>query len=440
MTLVIYGSLLVKLALFEYELSCGFDWTEQEQQAIAYLERVIGDRPLETVIHNGKRELKARQHVGVFRLGQRTVQVLPKMYRSTDPQTQNQESVRNLLYMLEYTDQLSVKQYSLASLLQEDLDWFEILTRLFAINLLEEWQRGAFRNYQSISDTLPVLKGKWNLTEQFRRPERKHLFTVTFDEFTADNYLNRVLRYVVERLWQLTRNFHNRQILHELQQWMEEVTLLPKMSAEDLRLIPSTRLNQRFEPLLNLARLFLENESLQLSSGNFQTFAFALDMNKLFEEFVISFIDRHRREILPTQLQGCELLPQSFGAVHYLAKNSNHHQVFQLKPDLVIRQNRIFPLIIDTKYKRLKEGDRKLGVSQADFYQMYAYAQRYKCPNVLLIYPQVVGMSELKAEFEIEGGTITAATIDLCGDLSKQEERDKLVDRLRGLFADSQGV
>nr|WP_277873850.1 hypothetical protein [Pseudanabaena sp. FACHB-1998] len=390
-------------------------------------------------IQNGKRELKARQYVGVFRLGDRTVEVLPKMYRNNTA-TPKQEAVRNLLYMLEYTHQLSVKQYSLASLCQQDLDWFEILTRLYAMNLLEEWQRGAFRNYQSVSDTLPVLKGKWNLTEQLRRPERKHLFAVTFDEFTVDNQLNRVLRYMVERLYQLTRNFHNRQMLHELQQWMEEVTLLPRVNIEDLRLIPITRLNQRFEPLLNLARLFLENESLQLSSGNFQTFAFALDMNKLFEEFVISFISRHRQEILPNHLQDCDLLPQSLGAVRYLAKNSNNDQVFQLKPDLVMRHKDGFPLIMDTKYKRLQEGDRKLGVSQADFYQMYAYAQRYNCPNVMLIYPQVVGMSELRSRFDIEGGTITAATIDLCGDLSKQGERDKLVDRLRGLFADSQGV
>jgi 5-methylcytosine-specific restriction enzyme subunit McrC len=424
----------MKLALFEYELSCGFDWTDQEQAAIAYLGKVIGDCPLETLFHNGKRELKAKQYVGVFRLGDRTVQVLPKMYRSDDLEDQNQEAVRNLLYMLEYTNQLSVKQYSLASLSQQDLDWFEILTRLFAINLLEEWQRGAFRNYQSMSDTLPVLKGKWNLTEQLRRPERKHLFSVTFDEFTADNQLNRVLRYVVERLYQLTRNFHNRQMLHELQQWMEEVTLLPKVNIEDLRLIPITRLNQRYEPLLNLARLFLENESIQLSSGNFQTFAFALDMNKLFEEFVICFIDRRRHEILPTELQDCELLSQSVGALRYLAKTSNQQPVFQLKPDLVVRKNKKFPLILDTKYKRLKEGDRKLGVSQSDFYQMYAYAQRYDCPHVLLIYPQVVRMSELKAEFAIAGGTITAATIDLCGDLSKQEERDKLVKRLKELF------
>ncbi|BBC25690.1 McrC family protein [Pseudanabaena sp. ABRG5-3] len=428
---------IVELSLFEYELSNGFNWTDRDQEAIAKLEKIVGDRLFSFEFHNGKREIRAKQYVGVFRLGQRKVEVLPKMYRF--PESAKQEAVRNLLYMLEYTNQLNVKQYSLASLYQQNLDWFEILTKLFATNLLEEWQRGAFRNYQSMSDTLPVLKGTWNLTEQLRRPERKHLFAVIFDEFTADNQLNRVLRYVVERLYQLTRNFHNRQMLHELQQWMEEVTLLPRVNAEDLRLIPITRLNQRFEPLLNLARLFLENESLQLSSGNFQTFAFALDMNKLFEEFVISFIDRHRHEILPNHLQNCELLPQSQHETKYLATTEGQ-DVFQLKPDLVMRQKSSFPLIMDTKYKRLKEGDHKLGVSQADFYQMYAYAQRYKCPNVLLIYPQVVGMSELKAKFEIERGTITAATIDLCGDLSKQSERDKLVERLRGLFADSQGV
>jgi len=152
--------------LFEYEVSTGFDWSEREQIAIANLEKIIDKRPLETVIHNGKREIKASQYVGVFRLGDRTVEVLPKMYRSSA--NKKQESIRNLLYMLEYTNQLNVKQYAIADLSQQDLDWFEILTRLFAMNLLEEWQRGAFRNYQSVSDTLPVLKGKWNLTEQLR--------------------------------------------------------------------------------------------------------------------------------------------------------------------------------------------------------------------------------------------------------------------------------
>jgi 5-methylcytosine-specific restriction enzyme subunit McrC len=197
--------------LFEYQVSSGFNWSERSQSAIANLKRINGKCLLEAIIHNGKRKIKVRQYVGVFRLGDRTVEVLPKMYRSSA--NKKQESIRNLLYMLEYTNQLNVKQYAIASLSQQNLDWFEILTRLFAMNLLEELQRGAFRNCQSGGDTLPVLKGKWNLTEQSRRPEHKHIFAVTYDEFTADHQLNRVLRYVVEKLYQLTRHFHNRQML-----------------------------------------------------------------------------------------------------------------------------------------------------------------------------------------------------------------------------------
>src|SRR5687767_15646331 len=38
---------------------------------------------------------------------------------------------------------LKVREHALAPLLRSGSDWFEILTRLFASHLLEEWQRGA---------------------------------------------------------------------------------------------------------------------------------------------------------------------------------------------------------------------------------------------------------------------------------------------------------
>jgi 5-methylcytosine-specific restriction enzyme subunit McrC len=423
--------------LFEYKISTNFNWTDRERIAVDKLEKIVGKPVLELIFHNGKREIRATQYVGIFCLGQRTIEVLPKMYASTKIEDPRQQAVRNLLYMLEYTKQLSIQQYALASLLEQNLDWLEILTRLFAKNLLEEWQRGAFRSYQSVADTLPVLKGKWNLTEQLCHPERKHLFSVTYDEFTADNQLNRVLRYVVERLWRLTRNFFNRQMLNELRGYMDEVTLLQSIDISALKMINITRLNQRYQPLLDLARLFIDNSSLQLSVGDFETFVFTFDMNTLFEEFVISFIDRPRLKILPSHLQKCELLPQSSGALQYLAVTGNNTQVFKLKPDLVMRQNRSFPMILDTKYKRLDRSDYKLGVLQADFYQMYAYAQRYDCPNVYLIYPQTADMPEsLKMDFRIDknGRLITAATIDLRGNLSNKHEQDSLIERLRKLF------
>ncbi|MFZ4729916.1 MAG: hypothetical protein ACOYMQ_14830 [Pseudanabaena sp.] len=72
--------------LFEYEVSSGFNYTKQEQNAIAKLEKIIGDRLFDLTIHNGKWELKARQYVGVFPYCQKkfdclTAKGLAKKYR-----------------------------------------------------------------------------------------------------------------------------------------------------------------------------------------------------------------------------------------------------------------------------------------------------------------------------------------------------------------------
>jgi 5-methylcytosine-specific restriction enzyme subunit McrC len=144
---------------------------------------------------------------------------------------------------------------------------------------------------------------------------------------------------------------------------MDEITLLPSLSAREVKTIAITRLNQRFEPLLNLAQLFLDHESLRFSAGDLTTFAFVFDMNKLFETFVIRFIQRHRQEVLPGSLQNCELLPQARGAIRYLAQYQNR-PIFQLQPDLAFRRGSEFPLLLDTKYKLFNDRERKLGVAK----------------------------------------------------------------------------
>ena len=60
---------------------------------------------------------------------------------------------------------------------------------------------------------------------------------------------------------------------------------------------------QRYEPLLNIARLFIEGSALQLAAGDVTAFAFVFDMNQLFEAFAVNFIRRHRYDILPVELR-----------------------------------------------------------------------------------------------------------------------------------------
>jgi 5-methylcytosine-specific restriction enzyme subunit McrC len=430
------------LTLFEHEAT-SFEWTDHHLESLERLSRATGADVLQAIVHGRQRKLRAQQMVGVVRFGSHTVQVLPKIYRTDDDKReQAREATCNLLYLLAYAGQLPVHEYALAPLLRRGLDWFEILTHLFASHLLSEWQRGAYRGYQAVEDELSVLKGKWRFADQLRRPERRHSFAVVYDEFTADNKLNRVFRFVVERLWYLTHDVKNRRMLGELRHWMDDVTLLSTVTVAEASPALLTRLNQHYEPLLNLARLFLAGGALQLAAGELTAFAFVFDMNQLFEAFLVNFIRRHRQDILPPDLQRCDLLPQSRGATLYLARTESR-SVFQLRPDLAFRKDRTFPILLDAKYKRLSQADAKLGVSQDDFYQMHAYAHRYDCPLVLLIYPQTADMPEpLYSRFTLESNSrvIAAATIDVRAELRLRSERQRLIRELKQILGSEDDI
>ena len=47
-------------------------------------------------------------------------------------------------------------------------------------------------------------------------------------------------------------------------------------------------------------------------------------------------------------------------------------------------------LVLDAKWKRVDAttDDLKHGIQQADVYQLYAYAKRYRCEAVALVYPR----------------------------------------------------
>lgn len=430
------------LTLFEHT-SKPFDWNERHCALLERMREDFGSDVLRAIAQGRTKKIQAAQYVGVVRLGSRTIQILPKIYRSseaTDEDERAKEATRNLLHMLEAAGQLPIREHAIAPLLRRGSDWFEILTRLFASHLLEEWQRGAYRTYHTVNDKLPVLKGKWLIADQLKQPVNQHVFSVEYDEFSSDNKLNRIFRFVVERLWQLTRDSGNRQRLSELRELMDEVTLLPSVSVADANPAQLTRLNQRFAPLLNLARLFLDGATLQIAAGDVSTFAFVFDMNRLFEAFIASFIRKHRLEILDDQLLDCELLVQSRGATFFLAQREQQN-VFKVQPDIAFRNAlKSFPVLIDTKYKRLDQEDRKLGISQGDFYQMHAYAHRYQSPRVLMLYPQTAELAQpLHACFplQLNDKVIEAATIDIRLDLGNKQHKQKLAASLRTIL---QGV
>jgi 5-methylcytosine-specific restriction enzyme subunit McrC len=137
-----------------------------------------------------------------------------------------------------------------------------------------------------------------------------------------------------------------------------------------------------------LAELFLKSTPPDVTGGTAHSFSLFFDMNVLFEEYIGRMAVRTFRPLgYQVTLQG----PQK-----QLAYDENQKRAaFAMKPDVVGQQNGLCAWIIDTKWKPLAKKnswnplstEQKDFVSQQDFYQMYAYANSYDCPEVILLYP-----------------------------------------------------
>ena len=362
-----------------------------------------------------KREgIKATQYVGVLQIGDITIQVLPKIdYAQTgNPDAvldsdarriASESATRNLLHLLSYTHKLQIKEQAVADLSFQKSNWLELLTRLFATNLHNLMQRGLEHNYVIIEETLPVMRGRWNIGHQLKqRPYIRHKFDVIHDEFSPNTAMNLVFKFVIEKLLITTQDAGNRMLLMDLREWMSDVELLGNVTKSHLDQVIFTRLNDRYKPAFNLARLFLEHSTLQLKSGQRQMFAFVFDMNLLFEEFVANFLVQNRIKIFPSTWQNVYIDVQSKRKSLYLVQRiPNNEKVFRLKPDVVFLNGAGSPLLVlDTKYKHITPDERKIGVGESDLYQMLAYSVRFSCPHSILVYPQPANKTAIRAQFE----------------------------------------
>lgn len=76
-----------------------------------------------------------------------------------------------------------------------------------------------------------------------------------------------------------------------------------------------------------------------------------------------------------------------------------------------------------------------MGVSTGDFYQMFAYAQRYRAPHVVVIYPKMYETHRLRFTLVNHAATISVATINLHRDLRRPQELRALARELNEILA-----
>jgi len=300
-----------------------------------------------------------------------------------------------LLKMLSIVFSLDFRESGFASLETLKRPWLEALIAHMLKATAKVVRAGLQKTYVRTQAERPFLRGQLRVVTQLRqRPGRQHKFHVSYDEYSADRPENRLLRSTLEQLGRWSRDPLNQRLCRELLFVMDEVPRSHNIS-DDLKCWSNTRDMIRYAALLPWVRLVLTGQSPIFAEGKWEGISLLFPMEQLFEEYVAAILKKELSEPfrLKTQMR-----------TEYLVEHRGK-PLFQLRPDLVILHGTRPICVLDTKWKMidasLDDSSKKYGLSQADFYQLFGYGQKYLdgIGEMFLIYPRHALFSESLPRF-----------------------------------------
>ena len=375
-----------RLTLSEYQTATGIELSAAERDG---LRRLVGSLSIApTPGQDGRFDLTPGAEVGAITLPTLAVTIQPKL------------PIDRLLFLVSYAMAHDRWREIPFDLEQHD-DLLEAIVPGFVAQVRRALQRGVLQGYRTEEDALQTVRGRIRFDEQLRRRQGRLLpVELRFDEFTTDIEENRLLKAAIHRLRRLRlRSERSRHALEAFEDALNEVRLVEY----DPRRLPEigwTRLNVRYRPAVELARLILRAISFELGHGATPASAFLLNMNEVFENFVVVALRDALRVNERTFPQG--------NAGRWLALD--HAGRVRLKPDLSWWESNRCRFVGDVKYKRVRPD----GVLHPDLYQLLAYTIAADLPGGLLIY--AAGEDEPAIhEITNAGKHLEVVTLDLSG-------------------------
>ena len=346
-----------RLVLTEHESREDVHLTPEQLDALRHVTRAIDVSPTST---RDSWNLRPGSEVGVIRLPDLTVEVRPKL------------SIHRVLFLASYALGAFKLKPDVADI-DRSTDLVEAMVLLFHTSVRQATGRGLLQGYRTHEETLNVVRGRIRIEEQLRRRYGIAVpIEVRYDEFTPDIEANRLLKAAVNRLARLPqRSSDSRRLLTAMRAVFVNV-LDVEYRSNDIPEIPINPLNIHYQPALALAKLILTSGAVELAAGKVESASFLIDMNQVFEDFVVVGL----REALG--LTEYTFPQEARGRKLWLAAG----QKVRLKPDISWWQDNRCVFVGDAKYKRTTAH----GAQNHDIYQVLAYAVAAGLPSALLIY------------------------------------------------------
>jgi 5-methylcytosine-specific restriction enzyme subunit McrC len=371
-------------------------------------------------IVEGRTWLRLDKHVGVIETPCGTrIEILPKHHESGDV---IQESRTLLRRMIATSFDLPAREVGAADLQLFNAPLTEWVMGKFLVALERIVKTGIRFDYRRVEEEQRYLRGQLNTVHQMRQPPGKqHFFHIRHDVFDPDGAENRLLKLALEQVSKITQNSANWKLAGEMRSLMGEIASSKDVDG-DFRRWRNERLMSHYRPVKPWCELILSQQMPMSVAGNWHGLSLLFPMDKLFERYVAAWL----RRCIPQTIR-----LRSPAASEYLTVHDDD-KMFRLEPDLLLESSS-HKWVLDTKWKKLDSADRsnKYGLSQGDFYQLYAYGKKYLAgqtsSELVLIYPATSSFSKSLPFFDYgEGMKLWVLPFDLSNQVLIDSEQTSL--------------
>ncbi|GEO03361.1 IQ calmodulin-binding- domain protein [Adhaeribacter aerolatus] len=350
------------------------------------LQRYFGEKgtPSFTLIHNG---IKFTEYVGVLKVGDISIEVLPKIDRS---ETDTEKWQNILINMLRQAGLMKVRTSSSTSLKIKSNSILDIYFELFVTECEQLLHQGLVKKYRKKEGNLFSLKGALqfnkHISQNLTHQERFYTRHTTYDR---EHPLNQILFKTILLLQTIN---NSPALTSRINGLLLNFSNIPdiKVSEALFQRLSFDRKTEPYRNAIKIARLLLLNYHPDVTSGQNHVLALMFDMNHLWETWVLKVLHK-------------ELYYKGYsveGQIKERFWESHEQHKKYIKPDIIITNPKGKKCIIDTKWKTPSLGKP----SDEDLRQIFAYLLHFKADNGILLYP---GEREIRirGSYIINGGS-----------------------------------
>ncbi len=322
--------------------------------------------------------------------------------------------IRNIFHMLCYAFRV-LRQKNYERIAAENfLHVQDMLAEILSRGVAQQLKRGLYRTYIEHNDQSKSLRGKLNPYETRRlQMMRMQKFDCTYDDLSADNEMNQILKATMAALIRCPEVDQKRK-----QELRQEILFFSSITDIDASRVQWGRLlyhrnNRSYEMLMNICRMVWASLLPSVEQGNMKFSLFDEEsMPHLYEKFILEYYRQH-----------FPCLHASDKAVQWDIPDDTDPTMIRLLPgmhtDITLR-NSGKTLIIDAKYyrKSLSAYMDKQMLHSANLYQIYTYVKnedKARTGNVsgMLLYAKTNEEIQPWLSVPIGGNVIGARSLDL---------------------------